>query len=224
MTGATGGRGPAGSVGATGATGPRGLAGVTGATGPRGPAGPTGAAGSTGPTGLAGVTGDTGPTGPTGDQGPTGDTGPTGGLGPTGATGDTGPTGDTGATGLDGTARAYGYIAADGSFTRSKGIVAVEHPSTGVYCIMLDPSIDPSTTIPIATPDFNQDDTNIGANESQSIVEAGDANSPHLSCPAGTMGVATLAHTVNTTTISGQQVVSGTDNELQDEPFFFAVP
>jgi hypothetical protein len=36
------------------------------------------------------------------------------------------------------------------------------------------------------TLEFNQDDTNIGTNATQAIVEAGDANSTHLNCPAGT--------------------------------------
>ena len=180
----------------------------------RGVTGPTGAKGATGATGETGPTGSTGPTGATGATGPTGATG-------TGTTGPTGVTGPTGEQGLDGTARAYGRIAADGGLSRSKGIVSVDHPSDGIYCITLDASIDPSTTVMIAQADFNGDATDIGQDETQAIAEAASGNSPHLTCPSGTMGVATIRHSITT---DDNGAITGTDNELSDEPFFVIVP
>jgi hypothetical protein len=38
------------------------------------------------------------------------------------------------------------------------------------------------------------------------------------------LGLVTIIKTVSTTTISSQTVVSGTDTELHDEPFFVVVP
>src|SRR4051794_19369748 len=151
--------------------------------------GPTGPKGDTGPTGPTGPKGDTGPTGPTGPKGDTGPTGATGPTGPKGDTGPTGPTGDTGPTGPAGPARAYGAIGADGGLSRSAGIASVNHPRTGNYCITLNAGIDPSTTIAVTTPNFTGDDTAVGDNATQAIVEVGTGSTQHLGCPSGTLGV-----------------------------------
>jgi hypothetical protein len=75
--------------------------------------------------------------GPAGPTGPKGDTGPAGLAGTPGATGPVGPRGDTGDPG---TARAYAYIAANGTVDPavSKGITSanVTHtPGSNGYCI-----------------------------------------------------------------------------------------
>jgi hypothetical protein len=74
------------------------------------------------------------------------------------------------------------------------------------------------------TADFNQDDTGVGVDQPQVIAEAGSSSSTHLTCPVGEVPVTTILHTINVGNISGQDVVTSTDNEQIDEPFFFAVP
>jgi Collagen triple helix repeat (20 copies) len=150
-----------------------------------------------------------GPQGPQGQQGPQGSQGPQGLQGP---------------AGLNGTARAYGFVDVNGTLSRAKNIVSVTNPTPGNYCLTLAPGIDPATAVPIVAADFNNDDTNVGADESQAIVEAGDANSPHLNCPNGTIRVATLRHGVDTGSIGGTSVVTDTQNTLTNEPFFIAIP
>jgi hypothetical protein len=158
--------------------------------------------------------------GDTGAPGQKGDTGAPGQKGDTGAPGQKGDTGAPGAPGNDGTARAYGVINADGTFSRSKGIAAVSHPTAGNYCITLDAGIDPASTVPIATPNFTGDDTSIGDNLPQALVEGGTGNSPHLTCPSGTLGVVTMSRTI--TTNAGN--VTTISVALADEPFFISVP
>jgi len=65
-------------------------------------------------TGPKGATGDTGPKGPTGDTGPKGPTGPAG------------------------TARAWAIVESDGTILHKANIAAVDHPSTGQYCVIPD--------------------------------------------------------------------------------------
>jgi hypothetical protein len=145
---------------------------------------------------------------------------PRGQRGRTGPTGLTGAKGDSGVPGHDGTARAYGRIELDGTLTRSKGIASVSHPTTGNFCITLAAGIDPATTIPIAVPDFNGDATNIGTDATWSMVEGGSGNSPHLTCPAGTLGVATMKRTITQDGTNVNHITSA----LTDEPFFIEVP
>jgi hypothetical protein len=74
-----------------------------------------------------------------GGGGATGPTGPTGPAGPAGATG------PVGAPGSDGSAIAYAHVNTSGIFvgSRTKNIVRVTRPETGVYCLSVDPAIAP---------------------------------------------------------------------------------
>jgi hypothetical protein len=103
--GATGPRGPTGSIGPQGSPGPTGAAGTNGTAGVTGPIGSTGANGSAGPqgaTGVAGANGSQGATGPAGTNGAQGATGPQGIQGPTGSIGPQGIQGSTGQQGIQG--------------------------------------------------------------------------------------------------------------------------
>lgn len=71
----------------------------------------------------------------------------------------TGATGATGATGTNGTARAYAQVHSTGPVfvaARTKGFTSVTRPSTGVYCMKVDPStgIDPTKTAAVATVEY----------------------------------------------------------------------
>src|SRR5829696_9180673 len=70
--------------------------------------------------------------------------GPVGAAGPSGPAGPAGPAGPPGAAGA---ARAYGYVDADGTLSRSRGVTSVSQPVEGIYCIHVDDAIDRSTTI-----------------------------------------------------------------------------
>jgi hypothetical protein len=111
--------------------------------------GVNGDTGATGPTGPPGVKGDTGATGATGDTGATGATGPTGATGQSGATGATGATGAPGSGGVT----AYGEITSVGEVVAAKShnISSVTVTDIGRYCVLLDPSIDLSTHVAVAT-------------------------------------------------------------------------
>ncbi len=108
-----------------------------------------------------GVNGDTGPTGPTGAQGVMGNTGATGATGTQGDTGATGATGQAGATGATGAAgapgsggiTAYGEVTSIGDVVaaRSLNISSVTVTDVGRYCVLLDPSIDLSSHVAVAT-------------------------------------------------------------------------
>lgn len=104
--------------------------------------------------GAEGVKGVPGPAGPAGPPGP---------PGPAGATGIPGAPGATGATGPGGGARAYAEVWADGQFVHSKNVVLIQHPSAGIYCVKLDPSIDASTAVGTAAVHFLRSTTNIAA-------------------------------------------------------------
>jgi hypothetical protein len=96
--------------------------------------------------------------GKAGANGATGATGPAGPQGAAGAAGAAGAKGDKGDKGDPGSARAFGYITSGGALSpdyASKGVVAVTRPSTGQYCIELDPSIDASQVEAITTVDWS---------------------------------------------------------------------
>lgn len=84
---------------------------------------------------------------------------PGGPAGPTGATGATGATGPAGPAGAAGSARAYGEVRIDASSNfelvpgTSKNVVAIGQAGGGnpAACIQLDPSIDASSAIAVAT-------------------------------------------------------------------------
>jgi hypothetical protein len=141
-------------------------------------------------------------------QGPKGDAGP---AGPQGLRGDTG---QTGAPGAAGTARAYGFVYADGMLERAKNVDAVHRIAGGVYCIALDQSIDRSTAVMIATPEFYGSATSFSNDgyDSNAIALVARVN---VGCPAGEIKVVT----------GRQHFVNGAlaGNQLADEAFFFMV-
>jgi hypothetical protein len=145
---------------------------------------------------------------------------PAGPQGPKGAPGPQGPKGDSGATGAPGTARAYGRVAADGTLSRSKNVVAITKPYSNAYCIQLTAGIDASQTGVIATPDWAEDSTEFKANGQQTIVEwRSDASA----CPAGQLEVITGIRYVSTAG-SPDGDVRSVNNGYHAEPFFFVVP
>jgi Collagen triple helix repeat (20 copies) len=106
--------------------------------------------GQPGPVGPQGPQGDTGAAGPAGPQGPAGNDGATG---PPGPKGDTGATGPPGAPGSGGGVTAYGEVTSTGAVVaaRSQNISSVTVSDVGRYCVLLDPSIDLSTRVAVAT-------------------------------------------------------------------------
>lgn len=82
-------------------------------------------------------------------------------AGPAGPPGRAGAKGDRGDAGPPGSARAYGHIAPDGTLLRGKNVVSVQKAGVGEYCVTLDPSIDPATVVPAASPDFARDSTGV---------------------------------------------------------------
>ena len=95
-------------------------------------------------------------------RGADGAQGPAGTQGPKGDTGGQGPKGDPGTNGIDGlngTARAYGRASTAAVLTNSKNVVAVTRPSTGHFCIQLDPSINAASAMLVAIPNFSGDET-----------------------------------------------------------------
>lgn len=71
--------------------------------------------------------------------------------------GPAGPRGPKGVAGPAGSARAYAAVSADATLVaaRSKNISSVEDFGPGDYCVFLDPSIDVSTVVSIASLDGN---------------------------------------------------------------------
>jgi Collagen triple helix repeat (20 copies) len=112
----------------------------TGQPGPVGPQGPKGDAGAAGPAGAQG---------PAGSDGAAGVPGPAGQPGPKGDTGATGPAGAPGSGGIT----AYGEVTSTGALVdaRSHNISSVTATDTGRYCVLLDPSIDLSAHVAVAT-------------------------------------------------------------------------
>jgi len=136
----------------------QGQPGLTGLIGPQGPKGDAGLAGPQGPKG------DAGSAGPQGAQGDPGAAGPSGPAGPQGLrvrrairalSVRRGPKGDPGSAGAGGP-RASGEIyggdaQAPPQLYGSKNIVSVSRVGTGQYRVSLEPSIDFSTTVVLAT-------------------------------------------------------------------------
>jgi hypothetical protein len=79
-----------------------------------------------------------------GTQGPPGDQGRPGATGPTGPAGPQGPPGTSGV-------RAWISYGLNGDGAR-QNVTRVDDLGNGLYCVLLDPSIDPTTTAPIVTP------------------------------------------------------------------------
>ena len=123
-----------------------------GAEGRRGAGGASRAEGRCGLGRTAGGEGDPGAAGPSGPAGPQGPQCP---KGDTGLVGSQGPKGDPGSAGAGGP-RASGEIyggdaQAPPQLYGSKNIVSVSRVGTGQYRVSLEPSIDFSTTVVLAT-------------------------------------------------------------------------
>jgi hypothetical protein len=133
-----------------------------------------------------------------------------------------GPKGDKGDTGAAGSARAYGLVSETGVVSRSKNVVGnATRPSTGTYCITLDPSIDPSTAVLLTGADYDGNDTSL-TDESISVAEWSKTNG---SCP-GKFAVVTFAYLgdpIDNDTAAGGNTL-GDNLEPTDEPFVFMVP
>lgn len=112
-------------------------------------------AGQPGPVGPQGPKGDTGAAGPAGQQGPAGNDGAPGAAGPAGPPGPQGDPGATGPAGAPGSGAitAYGEVTATGAVVaaRSQNISSVTVTDVGRYCVLLDPSIDLSVHVAVAT-------------------------------------------------------------------------
>jgi hypothetical protein len=133
-----------------------------------------------------------------------------GNRGAPGEQGAQGIQGVQGAQGVPGTARAYGLVNLSGTtVTRSKGVVSVSRPGTGVYCILLDPSITFSATGAVSSPNYIDDTTGPTSIAHTELL----SSSPD--CPDGNyLNVRTFRVTANTTLV----------NTPQNQGFFFAVP
>lgn len=132
-----------------------------------------------------------------------------------------GPRGGPGPPGPPGSARAYGLVAEDGSLTRSRNVVAATHPDTGIYCIALDPEIDPEKAVLVVGPDSADNETSTGG-EDQSFVEW---NSEGTDCPAGALEVFTYLYDGDgVDDDDGGGNTAGDDLRSDDESFAFSVP
>jgi hypothetical protein len=140
------------------------------------------------------------------EPGATGPQGLPGAKGDIGAAGATGPAGTTGSNGSAGTARAYGLVSGagvlDAAVRKNATVIKI---ATGVYSIVLDPSIDASTTFASATPALG---SNI--NTKLRSIRKSDAG--------------TCVNEPNAVAIHAIQTHDGTNASFSDEPFFFLVP
>ena len=116
-------------------------------------------------------------------------------------------------------ARAYGLVIGT-SVSRSKNVVSVTSPFSGVFCITVEPFINPATTGMVVIPDYHYDDTTYATNGATSFVEY-DSFAPN--CPAGTFQVRTESQTEVTSGSPDGDVRTVNANQV-DEPFFFIVP
>jgi hypothetical protein len=77
---------------------------------------------------------------------------------PSGTPGASGAPGAAGAPGVPGTARAYGWVDrfTTGSLdtAHTKNVISVTNPGPGEYCIQLAKTIDASSAVLVATPDY----------------------------------------------------------------------
>jgi hypothetical protein len=138
---------------------------------------------------LRGPLGPTGPTGPAGPAGSNGRNGENGSSGSVGATGSTGATGATGTTGPQGTARAYAEVGSDGIVlvsARTSGFTNVTRPSTGLYCLTVNPAlgIDPATVAAVSSPEWGGSSVHGGSTEVHGAATG--------SCSAGNFAVRTF--------------------------------
>ncbi len=121
-----------------------------------------------------------------------------------------------GPRGRPGLARGWGRVAADGTVTHKSAGVTVTKPSPGVYCITVR-GVAPASSVVVATPDFAEDSTGAGTNNSQSFVEV-DTRTDF--CPDSAQLVRTF---VRSYTASSGDLVE-TNLQATDQPFTFLVP
>jgi hypothetical protein len=157
-------------------------------------------------------------TGPSGRVGPQGPQGPQGLQGIAGQAGTPGTPGTPGAPGVPGTARAYGWV---DRFTTGfldtahvKNVTSVTNPSPGDYCIQLANTIDASSAVLVATPDYFDSTVFAGA----VVVDA----YPNPA-GAGCTGPNTLAVVTGYIGISAGPPPTPTFNQ-SNESFYFAIP
>jgi hypothetical protein len=146
-----------------------------------------------------------------------GATGPAGPAGPAGPTGAAGATGAQGIQGPAGTARAYGVVSSGGTLNSalSSGVESVTNPTTGVYCVSLKASIDPSTAVMIPSPNYRDDSTSTSTPGNVAHVEwDGYVQTASGSCPVGSLVVLTF------------ELVTGSSGGLSytEQGFEFVVP
>ena len=121
-------------------------------------------------------------------------------------------------------ARAYGLYF--GSVTRSKNVVSVDNPSTGIYCVRVAASINPSQATLIPSTDFANDNTSDAVNQ----VAHAEWNSSATDCPAGRLEVMTWVDVNDTQAknVNGCTGCTVSDTfrnlELANEGFSFVVP
>jgi hypothetical protein len=147
-----------------------------------------------------------------------GPAGATGAVGPAGAQGPKGDKGDAGVAGAAGSARAYGFVNMAGglSAARSHGVVSITHtPGSGVYCIQLDPSIDPASVAMLTSLDYDYSQTTYHAagNDWTALALPRSSN---LGCPSGKVEVYTAVQDFSSGVFAG--------NYVTDQGFFFLVP
>ena len=118
-------------------------------------------------------------------------------------------------------ARAYGRVSSLGVLSRSKNVVSVTSPETGIHCIKFAASIDPSTAVLIVGQDFSNTGT-IPAVDNASVV-GWDAFG--IGCPSGTFSVQTYLYNGDSTDDNdGSGTSTGDDLFARNESFAFAVP
>jgi hypothetical protein len=150
--------------------------------------------------------------------------GGSGAQGAQGPPGERGPQGEQGPQGPAGSARAYGLVSDIGSMTRTKNVVNVSNPAVppGVFCVTLDPSIDPATAVMIVAPDKAFSATDAFAVENMSVVEWDSTNEI---CAAGEFEVETFVYFGDELDNNGGGGdVIGDQLEPEDEGFAFMVP
>jgi hypothetical protein len=114
--------------------------------------------------------------------------------------------------------RAYGLIQGTGH-TRDKNVVAVTNPVPGLFCIQVAAGIDPNASSAVATPDYTDDQTLIGDNNNQAVVEV------ETSIPAcgSNLAIETFVRSVGTGSEAGGTVVRTISLTRQNQPFFFVL-
>ena len=136
-----------------------------------------------------------------------------------GERGERGPAGPAGLTGPAGSARAYGYVAGDGTLNpaRSRGGATVTHPFTGRYCIAI-PGVTPASGVMTVDLDFNNSATMApppDPGDAAGFVEV-DYTAP--GCAPGEFRVNAIEQQFDA--VTGAHI----GNEYFDQPFAFVVP